>query len=43
MYGTNRLERAVSPECNAIVASKKKFKEQVQKPRETTPAETAIM
>ena len=32
-----KLERAVSPECNEIVASKK-FKERVQKPRETVTA-----
>ena len=32
-----KLERAVSPECNEIVAAKK-FKERVQKPGETITA-----
>ena len=32
-----KLERAVSPECNEVVASKK-FKERVQKPGESITA-----
>ena len=42
MSGT-KLERAVSPECNEIVPSKRNFKKRLQKTGETTPTETAIM
>ena len=42
MSGT-KLERAVSPECNENVASKRNLKHECKKPEETSPAETAVM
>ena len=42
MSGT-KLERAVSPECNENVASKRNLKNECKKPEETTPAETAVI
>ena len=38
-----KLERAVSPECNENVASKRNLKNEYKKTAETTPEETAIM
>ena len=43
MSETNRLERAVSPECNEIVASKRNLKNKCKNLERQPPAETAIM
>ena len=37
------MERAVSPECNANVSSKRNLKNDCKKTGEKTPEETAIM